>query len=193
MIRKMNLHDDIERVAKLIYETDGVVFPILFGKKEKGIKKISKLIKMENNSFSYNNIFCYLNEKGEIEGVLIAYKNKGLKEEVDFKNAFSTIELVKFCIKALIVEPIIQLETSSDLYIQNICVNEENRGRGIGSKLIDYYISFAENSDFASVCLDVASKNKNAISLYERKGFKILGKQRIGITKHKFYVMEKIF
>ena len=59
-------------------------------------------------------------------------------------------------------------------YLQTICVSPEFRGRGIGTKLVE----FAEKRIFAespNVFLCVSSFNHEARRLYERLGYKMIG------------------
>lgn len=59
-------------------------------------------------------------------------------------------------------------------YIQTICVSPEFRGRGIGTKLVE----FAEKRIFAespNVFLCVSSFNHEARRLYERLGYRMIG------------------
>ena len=59
-------------------------------------------------------------------------------------------------------------------YIQTICINEANRGRGLGKKLLQYceerILKFSPN-----VFICVSSFNKGAIKLYHEFGFKLVG------------------
>jgi ribosomal protein S18 acetylase RimI-like enzyme len=59
-------------------------------------------------------------------------------------------------------------------YLQTICVSPEFRGRGIGTKLVE----FAEKrifTDSPNVFLCVSSFNHEARRLYERLGYKMIG------------------
>lgn len=67
-------------------------------------------------------------------------------------------------------------------YIQTICVAAEQRGQGIGTKLIEW----AEErifSDSPNVFICVSSFNQNAYRLYERLGYSIVGELKDYIVK----------
>jgi ribosomal protein S18 acetylase RimI-like enzyme len=60
-------------------------------------------------------------------------------------------------------------------YIQTICVATEWRGKGVGTKLLD----FAEQrilSETPNVFMCVSSFNENAQRLYQRLGYDVVGK-----------------
>ena len=54
-------------------------------------------------------------------------------------------------------------------YIRNICVSEDARGKGIGSKLLDMYLRL--HRDFISFTLWCRKDNIPAIKLYEKYGY----------------------
>ena len=67
---------------------------------------------------------------------------------------------------------------SGEVYITNIAVLPEYRGKGYAKKLLMYlcYMSEKENADFIS--LEVRKSNKAAISLYEKCGFEPVGERK---------------
>ena len=67
------------------------------------------------------------------------------------------------------------------LYIDDLCVDEECRGRSIGKKLYQYVLDFARNAGCYNVTLNVWEGNDTARSFYEAMG---LGYQK--------FVMENI-
>lgn len=66
------------------------------------------------------------------------------------------------------------------LYIDDLCVDEACRGKGIGRKLYDHAIAFAKKSGCYNLTLNVWADNKNAMAFYENIGMKI---QKIGMEK----------
>ena len=66
------------------------------------------------------------------------------------------------------------------LYIDDLCVDETCRGKGIGKQLYHYVIEFAKKSGCYNVTLNVWADNKNAVAFYEEIGMKI---QKIGMEK----------
>ena len=67
------------------------------------------------------------------------------------------------------------------LYIDDLCVDENHRGRHIGTLLYERAVSFARETGCYNVTLNVWTKNQSALAFY----------QSMGLEAQKF-VMEKI-
>lgn len=63
-------------------------------------------------------------------------------------------------------------------YVTNVAVFPEFRKQGVGKALLEATFSLAQESGLSFVSLEVRQSNKNAISLYERLGFKLEGKRK---------------
>ncbi len=63
-------------------------------------------------------------------------------------------------------------------YITNIAVFPEFRKKGVGTALLNRVFSLALDIGLSFVSLEVRVSNKNAISLYEKLGFKTEGKRK---------------
>ena len=190
MIRKLEKNDDLEKVSRLIYDTDVGIFEMLFGERDKAISIIRKLIERENNSFSYKHIFCYIDE--EIRGILIGYNYKDIdesEETAELNEILPKGVMLELFFKSLILKPVIEKKEVNDLYIQNICVEESYRGRSIGTKLIDYYFEYAKNLNHQAVFLDVSYDNYRAKKLYEEKGFLTISSKKIRFSNEGVYRM----
>ena len=57
------------------------------------------------------------------------------------------------------------------LEIENLVVDPESRGAGIGERLIEYFKSHARENDCNVLTLDSYAHNKKSHRLYERLGF----------------------
>lgn len=64
-----------------------------------------------------------------------------------------------------------------EVHYGNLAVRPEYRRRGIANKLVAYSIDYAKLNDCRGITLEVRSTNLPAIKLYEKNGFKILGKR----------------
>ena len=64
------------------------------------------------------------------------------------------------------------------LYIDDLCVDEQIRGRHIGKQLYDYVVNFAKENACYNVTLNVWACNIGAIKFYEKCG---LTPQKIGM------------
>lgn len=178
MIRRVELTDDLNRVAHLIYQTDGFIFPFLFGKPKKAENTLFKLVGMENNSFSYKNIYAYFDED-MINGILIETNpNQNQHEEKDFTSALNPFQLISLGFKQIVLFPILR-HHHQGRYIQNVAVDAPYRGQGIGRKLLEDAIERAKRDQIKTLELDVAVENKRAKKLYDNLGFNVVKKGRI--------------
>lgn len=66
------------------------------------------------------------------------------------------------------------------LYIDDLCVDSECRGRGIGKALYNYVVSYAKSEGCYNLTLNVWADNTSALGFYESLG---LHKQKIGMEK----------
>lgn len=58
-----------------------------------------------------------------------------------------------------------------EIHLGNIAVKKEYRGQGIGRKLIDYIINYANQNKIQKITLEVRRSNTIAINLYKSVGF----------------------
>jgi len=65
-----------------------------------------------------------------------------------------------------------------DVQISNIVVKKNKRKKGIGSLLLDRLIEIAKDTKKDSISLEVNEKNTDAINLYEKNEFEILGQRK---------------
>lgn len=66
------------------------------------------------------------------------------------------------------------------LYIDDLCVDENIRGKHIGAQLYEYVLDFAKKSGCYNVTLNVWSCNESAMKFYEKCG---LVPQKVGMEK----------
>jgi len=57
-----------------------------------------------------------------------------------------------------------------ELYIDDLCVDENRRGQHIGSRLYDHAVAFAREAGCAYLTLNVWCGNDSAMKFYERAG-----------------------
>ncbi|MBR4751742.1 MAG: GNAT family N-acetyltransferase [Thermoguttaceae bacterium] len=84
-----------------------------------------------------------------------------------------------FCVHKQIVGDSVLTDVKT-LYIDDICVDEAYRGRGIGKALYRHVIDYAKSLNFYNVTLNVWSCNPGAIKFYEAMGLK---PQKIGMEQ----------
>ena len=76
-----------------------------------------------------------------------------------------------FCMIEEVKDNTVLCDTKS-LYIDDLCVDENHRGKGIATKLYDYVCAYAKSIGCCSVTLNVWCGNDNAMKFYESRGMK---------------------
>lgn len=66
------------------------------------------------------------------------------------------------------------------LYIDDLCVNENARGKKVGTSLYNYVLQFAKDAGCYNVTLNVWACNNSALKFYEKCGLSV---QKIGMEK----------
>lgn len=65
---------------------------------------------------------------------------------------------------------------TGDYYLQAVAVDDQSRGSGIGSALLDYSESRARAAGCTRIVLDVLEENEGVRRLYERRGMEVEAK-----------------
>ena len=65
-----------------------------------------------------------------------------------------------------------------EAHVMNIAVREDNRQKGLGTKLLQFLIELAKKKEKKCITLEVREDNKPAIKLYEKLNFEVVGKRR---------------
>lgn len=165
------VHDAL-KVAKLVYDVDFRTFDMLFKDEDGAVKTIAKELP-EREIGDYFKVI--LDEKGNIIGMLMVYTST-----VSPKFCFKSIRLLIVDILDYFVLADIE---DDDLYLAEIAVDSDLRGRGIGKKVICDVIDYAKSKNYKRVIIDADFRNAGAKSLYTRIGFKEFNKKRVKIGK----------
>ena len=70
-----------------------------------------------------------------------------------------------------------------DLYIAEIAIDESQRGKGLGRKVMQDIIDYAKSKNYNRIILDADFRNTGAKKLYESLGFKEFNKKRVKIGR----------
>ena len=76
-----------------------------------------------------------------------------------------------FCIVEITKDHPVLMDQKS-LYIDDLCVDEDTRGRHVGSALYDYAVNYAKEIGCDTVTLNVWCDNDSAMAFYESRGLK---------------------
>ena len=70
----------------------------------------------------------------------------------------------------------------NDLYLAEVAIDESQRGKGLGRRVVCDVIRYAKSKNYNRVILDADFRNKGAKRLYESIGFKEFDKKRVKIA-----------
>lgn len=74
------------------------------------------------------------------------------------------------CIKIIIESESFSKYARKELYIEDLCVDENYRHQGIAKELYDYIIELAKKEGCSHITLNVWEVNKNAKEFYKKMG-----------------------
>lgn len=152
MIRRAK-EEDIPYLNKLLYQVHKVHFetrPDLFKEETKKYTD-NELIQLIHNEIKP--IFVY-----ESDNIILGYAFCVHEQHINDNN----------------------LTDIKTLYIDDLCVDENYRGKHIGTKLYEYVLDYARKEGCYEVTLNVWADNTNALKFYESIGLRI---QKIGMEK----------
>lgn len=168
----------MREVAELIYKTDPFIYPAIFGDGNKGIANALELIpelisKSIDSMFTLNNFFVASNQD-KIIGVILWIDStlnwdEGALVELARKSGIKLNEdNIEKASRECFYESYYEDYKSNYIYLVNVCVDENYRGQGIGSSMVESFI--AQHSD-SNMGLSVLADNTVAVSLYKKMGF----------------------
>mgnify|MGYP001814696991 CR=1 FL=1 len=122
----------------------------------------------------------FAERSGRIAGVASGYTSHQHEQASDepLRRAagFRMLRMAAFSVLGRGMKKFIKTVPDGDYYLQAIAVDNQYRGLGIGSTLLDHSEETGRASGCARFVLDVAEKNTGARQLYERRGMEVEAK-----------------
>ena len=163
---------DVCHVARLVYDVDYRTFDMFFKSDRQAIKAISKyLAKKELNDY-YKVI---LDDDNKIIGYISIYIH-------DTEHKFYLKSLRLYLVDILDHFVLCDI-MPGDLYLAEIAIDESQRGKGLGRKVMQDIIDYAKSKNYNRIILDADFRNTGAKKLYESLGFKEFNKKRVKIGR----------
>ena len=164
---------DLNTIATLKYDVDFRTYDKLFSSKQKAIMALGKNLKKDE-------CMKVIYDNEDIIGILVIYTH-----DKNHKMNFNSLKLLIVDIWDWFVTCDIKKD---DMYIAEIAIDEKQRSKGYGTKVIKDVIAYAQKNGYKRVILDADFKNPKAKALYERLGFKVYNKK--SFLKRGMYNME---
>jgi len=163
-------NDDIDRISKLIYETDPFIYPAMFGSYINTKKLMPYLIEHHDPMFKLQNIFV-AQEEGRIIGIVLWVKGSLIWTPELIKEACIAENVPVSEYLDLVAKEYVESynkDREAVINIINVCVLQEYRGVGIGEEMMK---AFFDQHKCSSYELCVLKENENAVKLYTKLGF----------------------
>lgn len=168
------------KVAELIYETDVDTLDFFFGNKDGAVEIIEKLVIAGKNTTGYEKIHVVSGNDNWILGVLVSFQGNEIDKKQEMRiirENFNLYDILKLTVIDIIDRLFLADLESNDYYLACVSVDEEFRGIGIGTFILENSLRLAKERGLKRVVLDVNLDNSGAKRLYERFGFSIFGKK----------------
>ena len=161
---------DVSHVARLVYDVDCRTFDMLFKSDTQAINAISRYLKKNDVNDCFKVI---LDDCGDIIGYVSIYLY-GDRHKFHLKSLrLHIVDILDHFVLCDIEE--------GDLYLAEVAIEESQRGKGLGRKVICDVIDYARSKGYSRVILDADFRNKGAKRLYESIGFREFNKKRVKI------------
>lgn len=146
---------------------------IIRNAKEKDADRILELLVQVNNVHSDNRPDLFLRDKTKYtKDELLAIINDDSKPIFVGVDDNDRVLGYAFCVFQSHIEDN-NFPDIVTLYIDDICVDEKERGKHVASQIYDYVKNYAKEQGCYNVTLNVWDKNDAAIAFYKKCGFKI--------------------
>jgi ribosomal protein S18 acetylase RimI-like enzyme len=114
---------------------------------------------------------------GRIAGMASGYTSRQHEQSSDepLRRAagIRMMRMAAFSVLGRGMKRFIKTVPEGDYYLQAVAVDDQNRGSGIGTTLLDYFEERARSAGCSRIVLDVAEKNAGARHLYEHRGMDV--------------------
>lgn len=160
--------DDIPSLAPLVAMAVDGLFDALYQGAILGVptvKIIERRLHRTGTTKSYENCWVAAHQK-KIVGGLNAYPIDA--EAADPPNPLLPPD------RHYLVEPFKHLHAPGSFYLNTMAVIPEYRGHGVGTKLLSFARSHAQESGLRELSLIIFEQNTRAAALYDRFGFKVV-------------------
>ncbi|MDB4655581.1 GNAT family N-acetyltransferase [Flavobacteriales bacterium] len=171
------LPEDVEQAIPLIIASGPTSFDYVFtNEKRKAVDFLKHAFVREGGEFSFDNHHAILVNQN-IVGIGAAFSGAKAKTFMvkDFLNIlrFYKFSALPVMIRGLRTEQIIKLPRKNEVCLGHLAVDEKERSKGYGQKIILFLMEKSDKKESDYFVLDVSEENPQAQKLYERIGFKV--------------------
>jgi len=163
-------------VAPFLFDSAYELLTFMFGDRKKAVTTLAHLFDEPGGHFSHA-FAKVLSVDGVTTGVELGYDLETLtaQELRGTLNTFKTTPISRWPHLVFRVAPALSgyvpPPSLDAYYINNIAIDQNARGNGLGKMLLNHVVEQARVDGHAAIELDVTATNKGAIRFYERNDF----------------------
>jgi len=166
---------DVDEAVPLIFSSGPPAFNFVFTNgKVTAVDFLKYAFQRNGGEFSYDNHFAMLKDQ-KLIGVGSVFSgvraNGFMLSEIRNITSFYKIGAMSVLLRGLKIEKTIKPPTKNEISIAHLAINEKERSKGYGEKLVRFLLQEANKSDSNYYVLDVSEENPRAKQLYDRMGF----------------------
>ena len=156
--------EDLHRAAELYDEAFGAKFALAITNRRKRVSLLESCFDPQYAVSAYDG--------RELIGLAGFHIPEGsLTGGMDLATLVKELGLVGGLRAAVVFSLYERRPADGELLMDGIAVSASRRGMGVGTRLLEFLLEYAEANDYATVRLDVVDINSAARRLYERVGF----------------------
>ena len=173
VLRRAKKDDNMEEIAKLIYQTDPYIYPFWFNDSiEEAVEVLVPRIQEPGFIYNYENCYVAYNiGQKKIVGIICAI-DPTTNLDYDYSELSAINNNYKFTINHYVNEIINEVVNKKYMYLVNVAVDVEYRSHKIGKRLLTYFIEQMHEAGFDEIGFDCLMHNLRAKNLYHSLGFK---------------------
>ncbi len=163
-------YSDYAAAAELLYQTDGTIYPSLFGSKENAKKALPIMFNNPDSIFYKNNIFIAKID-GKVCGVISYYEKIPQWNENIIKNDLRMAGLeYSDEVGSYFSDTFNDSLGTDNALVCDLCVSESYRNQGVAKNLLNNIIKRAESRG-KNIIISTYADNDIALRLYVKMGF----------------------
>jgi len=169
------VRDEGRRFAAYLDTAAEGFFPAILGGQVERI--VAEAFLETGHDLSHEHV-TFAERGGHIVGMASGYtaEEHGRSSDAVLVDAAGPARAARMAIVALLGRPVLRFiehVPEGDFYLQAVAVDDDQRGHGIGTTLIDHMEVRAAESGCSRLVLDVSADNDGARRLYERRGMTV--------------------
>lgn len=185
VIRKAS-REDSRFISEMLFEMDPELFTFMFFDDEaRTVDLLEKLVECENTVYTHKSTYI-AQVDGRRAGFIYFVDDQQYRQNNEgmryvFKQSFGLLNFLKHLNRFFWIFSVKLPIDGHALFCENICVAQEFRGRGIGTRLMVFAEEEARRRHASRLLGGVMEKNQDAKRLWDRLGFRVIS--RVTISK----------